>query len=642
MNLTLSSPVQYIPRVGPKMAKKLEILDIQTVKNLLYYIPFRYNDYSLISKIARVKPGETVTIRGEVISMKNAFTKTGKKLQQAKIQDESGTLDVIWFNQMYLTRIIKPSQTVSLSGKIDWFGTSIVLVSPEYETGEGSLHTGRLVPVYSETEGLSSKWLRGRIAYAIETCIDQIQDDIPRTLHRYTDLPSAIRTIHFPQNQAEADLARKRLAFDELFALQRHAIEKKREWQETKKAYPLQKTDISPIIKSLPFTLTGDQKQAIGEILTDFKKPYAMNRLLEGDVGSGKTVVSAIAMYVLFKNNLQSVLMAPTEILAQQHFETVSQFLSPLGVSVSLITGSHKDIKRTDVFVGTHALLFQDEAFQRVGLVIIDEQQRFGVSQRGQLSQKTKSTYFPHILTMTATPIPRTVAQTLWGNLDLSILSQMPKGRIKVRTWVVPAAKRESAYGWIQKQVNETRAQVFIVCPLIEESETLTSVRAVKKEFERLKTNVFMQFRLGLLHGRMSASEKTKALEKFRNRKLDILVTTPVVEVGIDIPGATIMMIEAADRFGLSQLHQLRGRVGRRNEQSYCLLFSENEQAAARLKAMEAVHNGPELAQLDLQLRGPGEMFGTKQHGFSGLRIARFSDTDILEEVRQAVVQYGL
>lgn len=642
MELTLSSSVQYIPRVGPKMAKKLEILGVKTVKDLLYHIPFRYNDYSLVSKIARVQPGEVVTVRGEILSMKNAFTKTGKKLQQAKVKDETGTLDVIWFNQMYLTRIIKPGQTVSLSGKIDWFGRSIVLVSPEYETSDANLHTGRLVPVYSETEGLSSKWLRGRIAYAIETCIDQIHDDIPRTLHTYMDLPSAIRIIHFPQNQAGSDLARKRLAFDELFMLLHHAHLKKREWQETKKSYALQKADISAVIASLPFELTGDQKKAIDEILADFKKSYAMNRLLEGDVGSGKTVVSAIAMYVMYKNNLQSILMAPTEILAQQHFETVSQFLSPLGVSVSLITGSHKDVKKSNVFVGTHALLFQDDVFERVGLVVIDEQQRFGVSQRGLLSEKTKSQYFPHILTMTATPIPRTIAQTLWGNLDLSILSQMPKGRVKVRTWVVPTDKREKAYAWIEKQVNEIHAQVFIVCPLIEESETLTSVRAVKKEFERLKTNVFDKLHPGLLHGRMPAKEKTRILEKFRDRKLDILVTTPVVEVGIDIPGATIMMIEAADRFGLSQLHQLRGRVGRRNEQSYCLLFSGNENATTRLKAMETIHNGPQLAELDLKLRGPGEMFGTKQHGFSGLRIARFTDTDLLEEVRQAVVKYNV
>ena len=624
------------------MATKLEILGIKTVEDLLWYAPFRYNDYSIISPIARMQPGETVTVRGYVISMKNAFTKTGKKLQQAKIRDSSGTLDVIWFNQMYLTNIIKVGDTLSLSGKVDWFGRSIVMISPEYEIyKEQSLHTGRLVPVYSETEGLSSKWLRGRIAFVIESCLEKLEEYIPefiRNENKLPDITHAISSVHFPKTNHEAELARQRLAFDELFLLIMRAKEQKRHWQMTKKSHPMNvnTSTVAEIISSLPFELTGDQKKAVNEILDDLKKPIPMNRLLEGDVGSGKTVVAAIAMYIVKKNGFQSLLMAPTEILATQHFETLSQFLSPLGISVGLITGAHKDKGAIDVYVGTHALLFQKYTSGRIALIVIDEQQRFGVAQRGLLAKKTSRGKNAHLLTMTATPIPRTVAHTMYGNLDLSILKEMPVGRLKVKTWVVDREKRTAAYAWIQKQIAEEHAQAFIVCPLIEESESMSTVKAVNKEYRRLKKDVFPRLRLGLLHGRMNSSKKSSVLTKFRDQKLDILVTTPVVEVGIDIPNATIMMIEAADRFGLSQLHQLRGRVGRRNKPSYCLLFTEKEQdtVITRLKAMERVYNGPELAELDLRLRGPGELFGNLQHGFTTLRVASFSDTELISQAK--------
>lgn len=655
MELTLSSPVQYVPRVGPKMAKKLEKLGVRTVEDLLWYAPFRYNDYSLISPIARVQPGETVTIRGEVISMKNAFTKTGKKLQQAKISDETGTLDVIWFNQMYLTNIIKPGQMLSVSGKVDWFGHTIVMTSPEYEIfKEQSLHTGRLVPVYSETEGLSSKWLRGRIAFAIDQCLGQVEEYLPlavKTENSLPDLADAIKTIHFPKNSQAAAYARKRLAFDELFLIQLRAREQKRLWQSTKKSYPMRisSTDMNSIVASLPFELTADQRQSIKEILSDLEKPVAMNRLLEGDVGSGKTVVAAIAMYVVFQNGQRSVLMAPTEILANQHHETLSKVFTPLGLTVALITGttsSHKvtglhPVKAADILIGTHALMSKSVTFDTIGLIVIDEQQRFGVQQRAFLMEKGGKKKTPHLLTMTATPIPRTVARTLYGNLDLSVLNQMPKGRQIVKTWVVPQTKRTDAYSWIQKQIKDTGAQVFVVCPLIEESESLATVRAVNKEFGKLKRDVFPQLRLGLLHGRMKSKEKTTVLDQFRSRSLDILVTTPVVEVGIDVPNASIMLIEAADRFGLSQLHQLRGRVGRGSKQSYCLLFTEldDEVIIQRLKAMETIHNGPLLAELDLKLRGPGELFGTKQHGLASLRFAQFSDTALIRQTKAAVDQ---
>jgi ATP-dependent DNA helicase RecG len=360
-----------------------------------------------------------------------------------------------------------------------------------------------------------------------------------------------------------------------------------------------------------------------------------MNRLLEGDVGSGKTVVSAIAMFLSHLNGFQSVLMAPTEILAQQHYRTISQLLEPSKIRVGFATGSQKTkIKDCDVLVGTHAVLQKGISFDKLGLVVIDEQQRFGVEQRALIRSKGKN---PHLLTMTATPIPRTIALTLYGDLDLSILDEMPHGRKQIKTWLVPSKKRESAYAWIEKQIKNTKSQVFIVCPFIEESETMQTVRAASKEFENLQKNIFKKLRLGLLHGKMKAKEKDAVLGKFRNGEIDILVATPVVEVGIDIPNATIIVIEASERFGLSQLHQLRGRVGRGDKQSYCLLFTEskNPMTLERLKAMEKHNVGAELAELDLRLRGPGEIYGTMQHGRKMLKIASFSDFHLIQKVRK-------
>jgi ATP-dependent DNA helicase RecG len=392
---------------------------------------------------------------------------------------------------------------------------------------------------------------------------------------------------------------------------------------------------IENFIIKLPFKLTNAQKRVIEEIFDDLAKSKPMNRLLEGDVGSGKTVVSAIAMYLSYLNGFQSVLMAPTEILAQQHYKTILQLLTPLKIKIGFATGNEKKkIDDFDVMVGTHAVLEKGISFEKLGLVVIDEQQRFGVEQRALIRGKGKN---PHLLTMTATPIPRTIALTLYGDLDLSILDEMPVGRKQIKTWLVPPEKRNNAYSWIEKQIVDTKSQVFIVCPFIEESETMQTVKAASKEFENLKNNVFKNLKLGLLHGKMKAKEKEGVLEKFRTGKIDILVATPVVEVGIDIPNATIIVIEASERFGLAQLHQLRGRVGRGDKQSYCLLFTEslNPQTLERLKAMEKHNFGAELAELDLKLRGPGEIYGTMQHGRKMLKIASFSDFDLIQKVKR-------
>ncbi len=617
MELSLDTPVRFVPHIGPVMAGRLANLEIATVQDLLYHVPFRYDDFTNTVMIGAVRPDEVVTVRATIESIRNFFTKSGKKIQEARVADATGKLSVIWFNQTYLLKILHPGDFVNLSGKVSWFGHKLVLTSPAYELGT-SLNTGRLVPVYPETAGLSSKWLRGRIAYLLENVAlaDFLPTDI-RMKHNLIDLPAALRAVHFPENTGMIEKGRHRIAFDEVLLLQAAAHEARRLRETTQKARAV----ASAQIPQLPFTLTRDQKNAIGEILGDMGKTVPMNRLLVGDVGSGKTVVAATAMYAAHKSGYRSLLMAPTQILAHQHWQTIKMLLPD--ISVGLVTSSVKE--DADILVGTHALL--SEKLKNVGLVVIDEQQRFGVSQRAALTKRS-----PHFLTMTATPIPRTIAKTLLGNLDVSILNEMPKGRIPVKTWVVPTEKRTAAYDWIKKQPG----QVFVICPLIEASETLDGVKAVKEEFEKMK-KIFSS--VGILHGRMKTAEKTKALADFRDKKTSVLVATPVVEVGIDVPDATIMVIEAADRFGLGQLHQLRGRVGRGAEQSYCLLFTDNDDAVPRLTHLARIQNGPALAEIDLKLRGPGEVFGTRQHGLPHLKIASFTDMKTLGEAQEAVTE---
>lgn len=659
--MNLKTPIKELDRTYKMYASRLLKLEIETIEDLLFHIPFRYEDFSLISEIGRTQPGEIVTIKGQIAEMKNAFTKNYKKIQKAVIADDSGKIEVVWFNQPYLLNVLKPQTLISISGKIAWFGHTKVIEPTEYEVLQSleqeTIHTGRLVPVYNETKGVSSKWMRRKIYNILKTSKGNLSEHLPQNVQDEMSLVSfenALKDIHFPKHLEDTELARKRLAFDELFLLQISAIKRRSEWQNKLKGHSFSVSEFSENIQkfwdSLPFELTNAQKKVVQDIFKDLESSVPMNRLLEGDVGSGKTVVSAIAMYLAHLNGFQSVLMAPTEILAGQHFKTISELLSPLNVKIDLRTGSSKyhvlsikDKKKnihttkymlqdTNILVGTHALLSEKIEFSKLGLVVIDEQQRFGVEQRAIIRSKGEN---PHLLTMTATPIPRTIALTMYGDLDLSVLDEMPKGRKIIKTWLTPEEKRKSGYEWIEKQVKEGD-QVFIICPFIEESESMSTVKAASKEFERLQKHIFPKLNLGLLHGKQKGKEKDAILSDFKNKKFDILVATPVVEVGIDIPNATIIVIEAAERFGLSQLHQLRGRVGRGDKQSYCLLFSEspNFQTQQRLKAMENSQSGFELAELDLKLRGPGDMFGTSQHGLKSLKIANFSDTNLIEKAK--------
>lgn len=647
--MNLSDSIENLPYVGPTYAKRLAKLQIHSIENLLFHFPFRYDDFSLISPIARLQAGERVTLKAKVEQIKNEYTKGGKKIQKAIVSDSSGTLGIIWFNQPFLINAIKAGEWFNFSGEVSWFGREITLVSPEYEIAHSlqNLHTGRLVPIYPETEGVSSKWLRSRINTALRILGDKVPEFLPDEIlnqHRLLPEKTALNQIHFPKNSLESQKAKERLSFDELFLIQLSALNRKEEWQNRLKTQPLlpQEAKVKDFIEKLSFELTLAQKKVIGEILTDLQKNNPMNRLLVGDVGSGKTVVAATAMYVSFLNHLDSLFMAPTEILANQHFKTLQALFSPYHLPVELVTSAQKINSKTNsqrptprILVGTHALLYQNFQKESIGLVVVDEQHRFGVGQRSLLFEKGKS---PHFLTMTATPIPRTVALTLFGDLDLSVLDELPKGRLKVKTWVVPSQKRNDAYEWIRKRIKGTQEQAFIVCPLIEESETLVSVKNVTQEFEHLSKEIFPDLRLGLLHGRLKSEVKNKVLENFKEGKMDLLVATPVVEVGIDIPQATIMMIEGADRFGLAQLHQLRGRVGRNNLESYCLLFTENSNplAVKRLKSLETNLIGMELAEIDLKTRGPGEIYGTRQHGFMDLKIASFGNLKLIEETRLA------
>lgn len=635
-----------IPGVGPVYAKRLTKIGVATIEDLLLHVPHRYEDYRNIVKVQDIKANDTVTILGTVEDIKNIYTKFGKKIQEATITDDTQSLKVIWFNQPYLIKNINIGDRLSLSGKVGWFSRKPALISPEYEhliEGQATIHTGKLVPVYPETYGVSSKWIRNKVNQLFLSSINQItQEFLPRELlqtNKLVDYSTAVKYVHYPQTLEEAEIGKKRLCLNELLMLQLQAALRKNSWQKnrTRKSLKVDKKAVAEFIASLPFKLTASQEDVVNEILSDLEKDYPMNRLLEGDVGSGKTVVAAIAAFVAFLNGYQTVFMAPTQILALQHYQTLTSLFQNYKVRIKLLTSDTKrgDLGRSDIFIGTHALIHKKTDFDNVALVVIDEQHRFGVEQREHLIQKSgRRSLAPHVLTMTATPIPRTVALTLYGDLDLSTLTELPSGRQLITTWVVPPIKREGAYRWIESQVTSYKSQVFIICPLIEESEkeTMKSVKAVTSEFETL-SKIFSKRKLGLLHGRLKAAEKERVIDSFKRGEIDILVSTPVVEVGIDVGNATIMVVEGAERFGLAQLHQLRGRVGRGKKKSYCLLFGQTRsiKALSRLNAMTRPLSGFELAELDLKLRGPGEVFGTLQHGFPELKIASWSDLELIK-----------
>lgn len=672
--MILETPLSSIKRIQPAYQKRLLKLGIKNLRDLLYHFPFRYDDFSKITPIDQLKLGEISTVQGQIAQIKN--TRTWRKsliITEAFLEDKTGLIKIIWFNQPYLGEQLKSGTLVSLSGKVNFDGT-LFLQNPAYEkiiSNKVSLlrHTGRLIPVYPETAGLSSRYLR----YLTQIFLPQTQinDWLPQEIKKnkkLLDLVKALKEIHFPSSKKVLEEARHRLAFDELFLIQLFLTQQKIKWQQNlAPRISFNQELIKNFVSRLPFRLTQAQRRAAWEILQDLEKLKPMNRLLEGDVGSGKTIVAAMAVLQTAEAGWQTAFMAPTEILARQHFETLKRFFNRHTLKIAFLAGksceingkSSKKCSKKEVLekikkggvqiaVGTHALIQKKVQFKNLALAIVDEQHRFGVAQRAALQKNISEIKdgqlktVPHLLSMTATPIPRTLALTLYSDLDLSLLDELPKNRKKIITKIVPPSLRQKAYEFIKRQVSAGR-QIFVICPRIEnvnqeikqENQSWAEVKAVKEEFEKLSQKIFPDLKVAMLHGRMNPKEKQKIMTDFSKHQTDILVSTSVVEIGVDMPNASLILIEGAERFGLAQLHQFRGRVGRSRHQSFCLLFSDSTTALVRLNALIDCQNGFELAEKDLDWRGPGEFLGTRQSGLPDLSMASLTDISLIKEAKE-------
>jgi ATP-dependent DNA helicase RecG len=663
--LGLEAPVSTLPGISTAYTKRLARLGIETVNDLLYHVPHRYDDYRALKTISQLEYGEETTIMGVVWETRARKSRGGTPIITSILADASGTIEATWFNQPYLERQLKPGRRIVLSGKVDEYLGRLVFQSPTWEPLQRELiHTGRLVPIYPLTAGVTSRWLRRLMKRTVDYWAPRLPDPLPeeiRERHNLLDLPSAIRQIHFPDSQTILDRARYRLSFDEFLLIQLAVLSQRYQWQQLPgQPIPSDPPALDVFLQALPFELTAAQRRTMDDIVVDLAQPQPMRRLLQGDVGSGKTVVAAAAILMAARAGRQSAIMAPTEILAEQHYRSLVQLFSAMPgepiPTVYLLTGGQPRAERTrsldaitsgeaDVVVGTHALIQQGVDFDDLALAIVDEQHRFGVAQRTALRDKAAgegdTSASPHLLVMSATPIPRSLALTLYGDLDLSVIDELPPGRQPIRTRWLLSRERERAYTFVRSQVEEGR-QAFILCPLVEGSDKVQA-RAAVDEHARLQEAVFPDLRVGLLHGRMRSKNKESVMTSFYNRELDILVSTSVVEVGIDVPNASVILIEGADRFGLAQLHQFRGRVGRGEHPSYCLLVSDaaspddpgTRATWERLKAIEETQDGFVLAEKDLELRGPGEFMGVRQSGLPDLRMGRLSDTRTIEKARQ-------
>jgi ATP-dependent DNA helicase RecG len=646
----LEAPVTSVEGVGPKIAEKLAELGIQTIRDWLYCFPRRYDDYSRMMSLNRLQPDMTVTVIGTV--RQAAVIKGRRNLESLNvtITDGTGTLTASFFGQPYLRSTLEPGARVVFSGKTGLYGGRITMDNPEWEFVEQeALHTRGIVPVYPLTKGLTAHSMRRLSHKMLDRYAQHVPDYMPEAVLDRMDLPDlawALRQMHLPDSDEMLAHARRRLAFDELILLQLAVLGMRREWQSAP-GIPMLVTDewLDALTSSLPYALTGAQRRAVAAIREDMARPVPMNRLLQGDVGAGKTVVAAIAMRIAVANGCQAAIMAPTGILAEQHYQSLSRLLAEMpdgdSINVRLLTSATPPQARAEILwglgegsvqvvIGTHALLQDDVNFWRLGMVVVDEQHRFGVEQRGALRGKGVN---PHLLVMTATPIPRTLALTLHADLDLTVLDEMPPGRTPVKTMVMFAKERERIYRFLEAQTGEGR-QAFIVYPLVESSEreSMADVRPAVQEFERLQAEVFPNRRLGLLHGRLSAAQKDAVMAAFSRGELDILVSTTVVEVGIDVPNATVMLVEGANRFGLAPLHQLRGRVGRGEFPSYCLLIPDDgDMDNTRLRAMESTTDGFRLAEMDWRLRGAGDLLGVRQSGGRKARLSPYITIDLVE-----------
>ncbi len=668
MDLTLTTPLMYLKGVGPARAEMLETKGLRTVEDLLAYPPFRYEDRTNVKAIAQLAPGEMATVIAEVRTARAAgYRRRDLGLFEATFSDASrAILAGKWFHGAYLAGVIAPGQKIALYGKVefDTYSGELTMLHPEFEIlaedeEDATLHLGRIVPIYEAAAKVTTRVFRRLVWHALER-LKPVPETLPESIRERLRLPGlwdAIRQVHFPPESSDLRLlnafrspAQQRLIFEEFFWLE-CGLTLKHKQGRARPGIAFELTDrVRERVKQmLPFKPTGAQKRVLGEIARDMAAPSPMSRLLQGDVGSGKTLVAAEAAIIAIENGYQVAVLAPTEILATQHYFYFKWLFSKLGYTVALLTGSMSK-KEKELFkralaagvihlaAGTHALIEEDVEFQRLGLAVVDEQHRFGVMQR--LKFMEKGTH-PDVLVMTATPIPRTLALTLYGDLDVSVLDEMPPGRKPIVTKHVTEDRIEQVWSFVQKQVEAGR-QAYVVYPVIEESET-QAMKAAEKMYAHLSQAVFPQFRIGLMHGRLPASEKESVMERFKNGEVQVLVSTTVIEVGIDVPNAAVMVIEQAERFGLSQLHQLRGRVGRGAEQSYCILVTGklNDIGRERIRAMVDSNDGFQIAEMDLKLRGPGEFFGTRQAGLPAFRIANIMrDLELLEQARREAAEF--
>ena len=659
----LSAPTTVLPGVGPRHAQTLTRLGLHTLGDMLYNLPRRYDDYTQLKPINRLTFGEDVTIIGTTESVTNRNLKGGKlQVVEAVVSDGSGALRISWWNQPWIGKRLQPGTPIVLSGRIDQYLGRLTMNNPEWEPIEQqNLHTNRIVPVYPLTANITQRWLRRLMYEVVSYWAPRVADPLSAAIRQsaeLVDLPTALMQAHFPASDRELKSGRHRLAFDEIFLLQLGVLQQKRLWQNrSARQFQPPREWMAAQISRLPFPLTGAQQQALADMQQDLCSGHPMNRLLQGDVGSGKTVIAALGIAIVAQAGAQSAVMAPTSILAEQHYRSMLRLLAepnddhaemPLSpAQIRLLIGATPEAEKEEIrqgladgsiklVIGTHALIEDPVIFSELQFIVVDEQHRFGVEQRALLRQKGEN---PHLLVMTATPIPRSLALTVYGDLDLSVMDEMPPGRQPIETNVLYPRERERAYAFIRSQLDQGR-QAFIIYPLVEETENTNSLAAVE-EHNRLQKEIFPHYHLGLLHGRLKPDEKDEVMTRFRDGEYQILVSTSVVEVGVDVPNATVMLIEGANRFGLAQLHQFRGRVGRGNVQSYCLLIPDTPDSVEneRLIAMANTTDGFVLAELDLQQRGPGDFLGTRQAGFAELRLANLADIHLIDKARRHALQ---
>lgn len=668
--ISLKTELKTLKGIGENYTKKLNKIGIKTIKDLLMHFPYRYDDYSRVAKIIDLKQGELVSVHGIVsdIKIRRSFYRH-QFITDVKIADETGIISVTWFNQPYLTNTFKKGVKIAIAGKVSASKNKLIFISPDYELlNDNLIHTSRLVPIYPETRGLSSKWLRWRIHYFLYLA-KNITDYLPENLkkkYNFLSIFEALQNIHFPDNKEQASIARERFVFGEFLLLQLKVL-LEREAIKNKKAFalPFDKEFAQKLVKSFPFKLGNDQKKAAWEILKDMQKNYPMQRLLEGDVGTGKTAVAILVSALVAKKEKQAVIMTPTEILASQHFETFYEILKSFELPIALLTKSlikfydplveevrilkESELKNkirsgeAKIIIGTHSLISINNknkanvVFNSLAFVVVDEQHRFGVEQRARLLNEYKEV--PHFLSMTATPIPRSLALTVYSNLDISILKEFPTGKRNIKSFVVPARKRPEAYEFMREKIKNGN-QAYVICPIIQESEKLDT-KAAEEEYKKLKNDIFKEFSVALLHGRLKSKEKEEIMQDFLKGKYKILVATSVVEVGVDVPNANVMVIEGAERFGMAQVHQLRGRIGRRGKPGFCMLFTSSgaPSTTARLKSLAKLDDGFQLAQKDLEIRGPGQLIGIRQSGIPDIAMNSLSNLELIKQVRYEAEQ---